>query len=76
MADAVPPVFLHSVYAIQAIPDTAPGREPSTNIPMDMLRGVQLHAIVPSRTPVDDDSIPLMSYFPFSVEWNCSPFAL
>ena len=48
------------MYAIQAIPDTVPGREPSTNIPTDVLRSVQLHVIVPSRTPVDDDSIPLM----------------
>ena len=60
MADAALPTFLRSVYAIQAIPDAAPGREPLTNIPADVLRGVQLHAIVPSRTPVDNDSIPLI----------------
>ena len=60
MADAALPTFLRSVYAIQAIPDAAPGREPSTNIPADMLCGVQLHAIVPSRMPVDNDSIPLI----------------
>ena len=60
MADVALPTFLRSVYAIQAIPDAAPGREPSTNIPTDVLRGVQLYAIIPSRTPVNNDSIPLI----------------
>ena len=54
------PTFLRSMYVIQAIPDAAPGREPLTNIPADVLHGVQLHAIVPSRTPVDNNSIPLI----------------
>ena len=60
MADVVLPTFLRSMYVIQAIPDAAPGREPSTNIPADVLCGVQLHAIVPSHMPVDNDSIPLI----------------
>ena len=38
----------------------APGGEPSTNIPADVLCGIQLHMIIPSRTPIDDDSIPLI----------------
>ena len=59
-ADAALPAFLGSVYVIQVIPDTAPGREPSTNIPADVLHGVQLHVIVPSHMSVDDNSIPLI----------------
>ena len=59
-ASAAPPAFLGSVYVIQAIPDTVSSKEPSTNIPMDVLCGIQLHAIVPSRMPVDDNSIPLI----------------
>ena len=59
----MPPAFLHFVYAIQAILDAAPGREPLTNIPTDMLRGIQLHVIVPNCMPVDDDSIPLILRF-------------
>ena len=59
-ADTAPPAFLASVYVIQAIPDMASSREPSTNIPTDVLHGIQLHAIVPSHTPVNYDSIPLI----------------
>ena len=33
---------------------------PSTNIPMDVLRNIQLHTITPGCIPVDDDSIPLI----------------
>ena len=59
-ADTQPPAFLGSMYVIQVILDMAPSREPSTNIPADVLCGIQLHTIVPSCTPVDDDSIPLI----------------
>ena len=38
----------------------APRGEFSTNIPVDVLRGIQLHMIIPSHTPIDDDSIPLI----------------
>ena len=60
MADAALPTFLCFMYVIQVILGVAPGREPSTNIPMDVLCGVQLHVIIPSCTPVDDNSIPLI----------------
>jgi hypothetical protein len=57
--DASTPAFSRAAYSIQAIPDSASGEAPSTNIPADILRSVQLHAIVPSRTSVEDDSVPL-----------------
>ncbi|GJJ12554.1 hypothetical protein Clacol_006797 [Clathrus columnatus] len=45
--------FPTSTFAVQATPSH------STSIPSDILRSVQLHAIVPSRISMCDDSVPL-----------------
>lgn len=46
-------IFPTSTFAVQATPDR------STNLPADILRSIQLHAIIPSRVSMDDTSVPL-----------------
>ncbi|KAF8590064.1 hypothetical protein K439DRAFT_1628275 [Ramaria rubella] len=56
--DAEDASFPHAIFAIQAIPE--PESPSPTNIPADILRCIQLHAAVPSRVSVHDDSVPLV----------------
>ena len=58
--DASPPTFSRLTFAVQALSECAPEDNPSTNIPADILRSVELHTVVPSRTSVEDDSVPLL----------------
>lgn len=55
--DASPSPFPRSAFEVQAL---STGDNSSTNIPPDILRSVQLHAIVPSRSSVEDDSVSLV----------------
>ncbi|KAF8512268.1 hypothetical protein JB92DRAFT_296499 [Gautieria morchelliformis] len=57
---AAPPPFPRSTFAVQALSECAAGEAQATNIPAEILRAVELHAIVPSRTAVGDDTLPLL----------------
>jgi hypothetical protein len=54
------PRFPRTTYAVQAPPECAAGYLQATNIPPEILRAVEVHAVVPKRTSVEDDTIPLL----------------
>ena len=59
-AEDASPAFPLSTFAVRALSECTPDENPSTNIPAEILRSVELHTVVPSRTSVEDDSVPLL----------------
>ncbi|KAF8511115.1 hypothetical protein BU17DRAFT_54790 [Hysterangium stoloniferum] len=53
--DVLVSAFPSATYSIQAVPESGP----ATNIPADVLRSVQLHAILPTKVSAEDDTVPL-----------------